>query len=180
MTARTATPAQTSVTPILRETLNGHTYPVPADARGLIQDGRLNRRLFDITTLSSPAYAHRQDLRLIERYDTARPAARMALRADVRTPRPLNSINADALTAPAGDAQLWSTLTTGPACAADRGTAPGIPSVWLDAVVEARLDRSVPQIGGPRAWKAGLDGLDRVSPSSTPASMPPTPTWPGR
>ncbi|WP_246040783.1 hypothetical protein [Streptomyces cadmiisoli] len=180
MTARTATPAQTSVTLILRETLNGHTYPVRADARGLIQDGRLNRRLFDITTLSSPAYAHRQDLRLIVRYDTARPAARTALRADARTQRTLTSINADALPAPAGDAQLWSTLTTGPAGAADRGTAPGIPSVWLDAVVEVSLDKSVPQIGGPQAWKAGLDGLDRVSPSSTPASMPPTPTWPGR
>ncbi|WP_053762691.1 S8 family serine peptidase [Streptomyces sp. AS58] len=144
--------------PVLRETLNGHTYVVPADARRLIQSGRLDRRLFDITTLSSPAYAQRQDLRLIVRYDTARPAARTALRAGARTQRPLNSINADALTAPAGDAQLWSTLTTGPAGAANRGTAPGIASVWLDAVVEVSLDKSVPQIGGPQAWKAGLDG----------------------
>ncbi|WP_432044133.1 S8 family serine peptidase [Streptomyces cadmiisoli] len=144
--------------PVLRETLNGHTYAVPADARRLIQSGRLDRRLFDITTLSSPAYAQRQDLRLIVRYDTARPAARTALRAGARTQRPLNSINADALTAPAGDAQLWSTLTTGPASAANRGTAPGIASVWLDAVVEVSLDKSVPQIGGPQAWKAGLDG----------------------
>jgi hypothetical protein len=30
--------------------------------------------------------------------------------------------------------------------------------VWLDAVVQASLDKSVPQIGGPEAWAAGYDG----------------------
>ncbi|MFD5569544.1 S8 family peptidase [Streptomyces cadmiisoli] len=144
--------------PVVRETFGGHTYAVPADARKLIHSGRLDRRLFDITTLSSPAYAQRQDLRFIVRYDSARPAARTALRAGTETRHTLDSINGDALSAPGGSAQLWSALTNGSAGSANRTTAPGIASVWLDAVVEASLDKSVPQIGAPQAWEAGFDG----------------------
>ncbi|MFF4652230.1 S8 family serine peptidase [Streptomyces sp. NPDC001380] len=147
--------------PIRVETAGGHTYAVPDDARGLIGSGRLDRRLFDVTTLSSPAYAQRRDLRLIVMYDAARPAARTALRAtagaDVE--RTLSSIDADAVAAPAnGTADLWSAVTRGTAGDAGRTVAPGIASVWLDAVVHASLDRSVPQIGGPEAWAAGFDG----------------------
>ncbi|MFF3878370.1 S8 family serine peptidase [Streptomyces sp. NPDC001978] len=145
--------------PLFTDTVRGHTYAVPADAQSLVQSGRLDRRLFDITTLSSPAYAQRHDLRVIVRYESARPEARTALRADALKQHTLASINADAVTEPAdGTAQLWSTLTNGSADATSRTTAPGIASVWLDAVVKPSLDVSVPQIGGPQAWQAGFDG----------------------
>ncbi|MEU0187757.1 hypothetical protein ABZ312_42505, partial [Streptomyces sp. NPDC006207] len=62
--------------PIRVETRDGHTYAVPDDARSLVQSGRVDRRLFDVTTLSGPAYEQRHDLRLIVMYDAARPAAR--------------------------------------------------------------------------------------------------------
>ncbi|MGW3690264.1 S8 family peptidase [Streptomyces sp. NPDC005125] len=147
--------------PIRVETRDGHAYALPDDALGLVRSGRVDRRLFDITTLSTPAYAQRHDLRLIVMYDAARPAARTALRstagAEIR--RTLQSVNADAIAAPANDAaELWSAVTDGAADATKRSVAPGIASVWLDSIVQASLDKSVPQIGGPEAWAAGFDG----------------------
>ncbi|WUD78326.1 S8 family peptidase [Streptomyces sp. NBC_00510] len=147
--------------PIRVETRDGHTYAMPDDARSLVQSGRVDRRLFDITTLSSPAYEQRHDLRLIVMYDAARPAARTALRSTggAKVERTLPSVNADAVAAPAnGTAELWAAVTDGAAGAAKRTVAPGIASVWLDSVVQASLDKSVPQIGGPEAWAAGFDG----------------------
>lgn len=143
------------------ETRDGRTYALPDDALGLVRSGRVDRRLFDITTLSTPAYAQRHDLRLIVMYDAARTAARTALRstAGAKIRRTLPSINADAIAAPANDtAELWSAVTDGAADATKRSVAPGIASVWLDSVVQASLDKSVPQIGGPEAWAAGFDG----------------------
>ncbi|WP_328884878.1 S8 family peptidase [Streptomyces sp. NBC_00316] len=143
------------------ETVGGHTYAMPDDARSLVQSGRLDRQLFDVTAQSAPAYADRQGLRLIVRYEADRPAARTALRslAGAKVRRTLASINADAVTAPAnGTADLWATLTSGSADATNRTVVPGVASVWLDAVVQASLDKSVPQIGGPEAWAAGFNG----------------------
>ncbi|SNT07449.1 S8 family peptidase [Actinacidiphila glaucinigra] len=147
--------------PIRVETRDGHTYALPDDARDLVRSGRVDRRLFDITTLSAPAYADRHDLRLIVMYDAARAAARSAVRAagGARVERTLPSVNADAVAAPAnGTAELWSAVTNGSGDAMKRSVAPGIASVWLDSVVQASLDKSVPQIGGPEAWAAGFDG----------------------
>ncbi|TWD17458.1 subtilase family protein [Streptomyces sp. T12] len=146
--------------PVRVESTGGHTYAVPEDVRSLITGGRLDRRLFDVTTLSEPAYA-KAGLRLIVMYESARPVVRTALRSvpEAEVHRTLSSINADAITTSAsGSARLWSEITDGPARAGDRTVAAGIASVWLDAVVQADLDRSVPQIGGPDAWAAGFDG----------------------
>ncbi|MFJ9915762.1 peptidase S8, partial [Actinacidiphila glaucinigra] len=102
--------------PIRVETRDGHTYALPDDARSLVRSGRVDRRLFDITTLSTPAYADRHDLRLIVMYDAARPAARTALRSagGAEVERTLPSVNADAVAAPAnGTAELWSAITDG-------------------------------------------------------------------
>ena len=38
------------------------------------------------------------------------------------------------------------------------GGAAGVAHVWLDGVRKASLDKSVPQIGAPKAWAAGYDG----------------------
>ncbi|WP_432173621.1 S8 family serine peptidase [Streptomyces sp. Tue6028] len=147
--------------PLRVERVGGHTYAIPRDARSLVESGHLDRRLFDMTTQSASAYAQRTDLRLIVLYDGARPAARTALRTTggAAVQHRLASINADAISAPAnGTSTLWSALTDPSAHAVGRTAAPGIASVWLDAVVEASLDKSVPQIGGPEAWAAGYDG----------------------
>ncbi|MFD7206183.1 S8 family serine peptidase [Streptomyces sp. NPDC059893] len=147
--------------PLRVETVGGHTYAIPRDARNLVESGHLDRRLFDMTTQSASAYAQRTDLRLIVMYDGARPAARTALRTTggAAVQRRLTSIDADAISAPAnGTSVLWSALTDSSAHAAGRTAAPGIASIWLDAVVQASLDKSVPQIGGPEAWAAGYDG----------------------
>ncbi|MFI2302552.1 peptidase S8, partial [Actinacidiphila glaucinigra] len=37
--------------PIRVESRDGHTYALPDDARALVESGRVDRRLFDITTL---------------------------------------------------------------------------------------------------------------------------------
>jgi subtilisin family serine protease len=147
--------------PLQVETVGGHTYAIPADARGLVESGRLDRRLFDMTTQSTSAYAGRKDLRLIVMYHGGRPAARTALRttAGAVVRHSLTSIDADAISAPAnGGSKLWTALTNASARATGRTAAPGIASVWLDGVVQASLDKSVPQIGGPEAWAAGYDG----------------------
>ncbi|MFI5998481.1 S8 family peptidase [Streptomyces sp. NPDC051362] len=147
--------------PIHVETLAGHTYALPGDAMPLIESGRLDRRLFDITTLNTPDYAQRRDLRLIVTYDRDHSTARSTLRSSggAAVQRALASINADAISAPAnGTADLWTAITARSGGSENRTIAPGIASVWLDAIVPASLDKSVPQIGGPEAWAAGFDG----------------------
>jgi subtilisin family serine protease len=62
-------------------------------------------------------------------------------------PAGIRSLETDA----AGRAVLWQQLTT----TSLRG---GIDHVWLDGQRKLSLDVSVPQIGAPAAWKAGLDG----------------------
>ncbi|MFD4835062.1 S8 family serine peptidase [Streptomyces uncialis] len=142
----------------------GRTYVVPADARRLIDTGRLDRRLFDVTERARDVYRdlHGDGLRVIVRYrDTGRSAAaRTAVRAadGIRLERTLRMLGADALTVPdKGTPAFWDTLTDQGADG-HRATAPGIDRVWLDAVNKAALDRSVPKVGAPAAWQAGYDG----------------------
>ncbi|MEV7341971.1 S8 family serine peptidase [Streptomyces sp. NPDC093544] len=150
--------------PIQIESVEGHTYAVPADAERLVQQGRVDRRLFDLTTLSEPEYVaqQRDGLQLIVTYQGARPAARQDVRAagDNKLRRSFASIDADAVTTPREDATAtWDALTSEPASAAPyRTAASGIDSVWLDDIVQADLDKSVPQIGAPTAWQAGYNG----------------------
>ena len=35
---------------------------------------------------------------------------------------------------------------------------PGVERIWLDGVVHASLDESVPQVGAPEVWAEGFDG----------------------
>ncbi|MFI2209216.1 S8 family peptidase [Streptomyces sp. NPDC020141] len=145
--------------PVQTYTDRGHTYAVPHDARGLIADGRLDRRLFDVTELSRPESrkAYRDGLRLIVAYGGASGAgAREAVRAagDTEPERPLRTLNADAVTATPG---LWKTLTRGTDSAA-RATASGISRIWLDGIRKAALEKSTGQIGAPQAWRSGYEG----------------------
>ncbi|WP_431044002.1 S8 family serine peptidase [Streptomyces sp. P1-3] len=151
--------------PIQIRKADGHTYAVPLDAQRLISQGRLDQRLFDLTTLSRPDYLERQrdGLRLIVTYRGDDPAARSAVRAagDTEVRRTFRTLNADAVSTPRQDAgAVWDALTDGPAGGGGpfRTAASGIAAVWLDGIRKADLDKSVPQIGAPEAWKAGYDG----------------------
>jgi subtilisin family serine protease len=141
---------------------HGHTYVMPWDAEALISRGTLDRRLFDVGELVADgySYARRADLPLIVSYAAAeRSAARPQVLSQARAGRSLPSIGGDVLYArKAGGSALRDTLTERSGASTARGAAPGIAHVWLDSKVRVALDRSVPQIGAPAAWKAGYDG----------------------
>ncbi|WP_314411051.1 S8 family peptidase [Streptomyces kroppenstedtii] len=147
--------------PVQIRKADGHTLVVPADAARLIAEGKLDRRLFDVTELNKSANrrAQKQGLKLIVGYRGTASAAKAEVRAagDTKVRRTLTSLNADAVLTPKGDARdLWAAVTdtrTGGA-----STASGIAHVWLDGVRKASLDKSVKQIGADKAWAAGFDG----------------------
>ncbi|MGG8410409.1 S8 family peptidase [Streptomyces sp. 12297] len=141
----------------------GRTRLVPLDAQRLIDSGRLDARLFDLTELTRPAYrkARGDRLQLIVRYEGAAPAARSALRSagGLRVERTYGLLGAEAVTAtPAGAAGLWEALTDPQTGTARRATTPGVSAVWLDGIRTASLDKSTKQIGADKAWAAGYDG----------------------
>ncbi|MFE4265048.1 S8 family serine peptidase [Streptomyces sp. NPDC056883] len=158
--------------PFSVRTENGHTSVVPYDAQPLIRAGKLDPRLFDITELSRPEYLAPRPaarLQLIVGYEgpalagapAAFTAARSALRAadGVEVTRSYPTLDAEAVSAtPGGAAALWEALTDPRRDAGGRAAAPGIATVWLDAVRTATLDGSTRQIGADKAWAAGYDG----------------------
>ncbi|BBC33365.1 hypothetical protein SGFS_046590 [Streptomyces graminofaciens] len=144
--------------PVQVREADGHTYVVPADAARLIATGTLDRRLFDVTELSRAAIrkAHKRGLKLIVGYRGTAADARADVRdaGDTKVRRTLRTLNADAVLTPKDDAaELWKAVTD-----ADGTAATGVAHVWLDGVRKVSLDKSVPQIGAPKAWKAGYDG----------------------
>ncbi|MFE0174428.1 S8 family serine peptidase [Streptomyces sp. NPDC059002] len=139
----------------------GHTLLIPADARRLIADGRIDQRLFDVTELNKKRIrtAQAKGLKLIIGYKGAAAGAKADVRAagDTTVRRSLKTLNADAVSTPKADAaDLWKALTSQQGSA--RTTASGIGHVWLDGTRKASLDKSVKQIGADKAWSAGYDG----------------------
>ncbi|MGB3443097.1 MAG: S8 family peptidase [Actinophytocola sp.] len=115
-----------------------HQYVVPADARAAVAQGRVDRRLFDLTTLKEFGYDRRDTVPLIV---TGQDANRVAGQG-----RALPSIDGYAYNAEKGAA--WQNLTR----------ARGVSKIWLDGKRKTVLDHSVPQIGAPAAWEAGYTG----------------------
>ncbi|MEV8633806.1 S8 family serine peptidase [Streptosporangium sp. NPDC051023] len=136
-----------------RQVLGGHLYVIPSDARPLIADGTLDRRLFDITQLLEWRYgdADRTDIPLITQ--TTGEQAPAAPQGALQT-RPLADLGMTALRVPkANTAQAWKDLTGGP-----HALSAGRTKLWLDGRRSFTLDRSVKQIGAPQAWQQGLTG----------------------
>ncbi|WGP14620.1 S8 family serine peptidase [Streptomyces sp. SH5] len=150
--------------PVQRMSHRGHTLVIPADAHRLIVSGKLDRRLFDVTELSRPENlrAQRDGLKLIVGYRGRQATAAKAQVRDAGSTevgRSLKSLNAESVTTPTNDApEIWKALTERRADGSQVTTAAGIDRVWLDGVRKASLDKSVPQIGTPAAWKAGYTG----------------------
>nr|WP_239095992.1 S8 family serine peptidase [Micromonospora lutea] len=134
-----------------------HLWVVPQDALPLIRDGRVDRRLFDVTGLIAAGYddAHRDDLPLLLTYG---PAARRAGAPEgVTVTRDLAAIGGVAASADKQQAsQFWA------GAAGNRGArfdaAGGVERIWLDGRRQLTLEHSVPQIGAPTAHQAGFTG----------------------
>ncbi|WP_377506873.1 S8 family peptidase [Micromonospora vulcania] len=138
----------------------GHQYVVPVDALPLLQDGRLDRRLFDLTALGEFGYDDRAaELPLLVAYpqNQAAQARSAAVGGSARVRADLPAAHALAVRAGRDDrVELWSSLTRG--TSSQRTLAAGVTHVWLDGKRKVSLDHSVPQIGAPSAWQAGFDG----------------------
>ncbi|MFI0418438.1 S8 family serine peptidase [Spongiactinospora sp. 9N601] len=138
---------------------HGDMYVVPSDARPLLAADRLDRELFNVTGLIEAGYddAHRAALPLVLTYgkDAARTLAAQPAPAGARRTRVLRSASATAVERPpAKAAEFWNAISAG-----ERGRAAApYAKVWLDRPVRATLADSVPRIGAPAAWQAGLDG----------------------
>ncbi|MEU6145860.1 S8 family peptidase [Streptomyces sp. NPDC047081] len=141
--------------PVQVRKADGHTLVVPADAARLVATGKLDQRLFDVTELNKAATRKSQakGLKVIVGYAGAATGTKADVRDAGTLRRTLKSLNADAVQTPVKETpELWDAVTNG------GRTASGIAHVWLDGTRKASLDKSVPQIGAPKAWAAGYDG----------------------
>ncbi len=141
--------------PVQIRKADGHTLVIPADAARLVATGKLDQRLFDITELDKAATraSQRNGLKVIVGYRGAATATKAEVRDAGTLRRTLKSLNADAVQTSHEDApELWDAVTNGDKAAS------GVAHVWLDGVRRATLDKSVPQIGAPKAWAAGYTG----------------------
>ncbi len=139
----------------------GHTFVVPSAARAGVAAGRLDRALFDVTTLIRQRYDDRRSatLPVIVQYSgsgtVASGRARSAQLRGVAKSRVLGSIGARAAAIQKSAAStFWDELATGK----HGQLVTTIERVSLDDRVETALDRSVPEIGAPAAWRRGLTG----------------------
>jgi subtilisin family serine protease len=147
--------------PFQQQRSGGHDYVLPADAVGLVSSGRVDRRLFDVTTLFEMGYADEQqaDLPLLVTPDGPATAAKRPTTEVGRVVRELPSAGVQAVRVSKRQAQqFWSELLRGEDKSAAGGVAASVRKVWLDGRRQVSLDRSVPQIGAPTVWKTGFTG----------------------
>ncbi|MFS8098576.1 S8 family serine peptidase [Lentzea alba] len=122
-------------------TIGGHVHVQPSDATVLINAGRLDDRLFDVTQLVEWEYddAKRTTLPLIVTGGGAINGAQVT--------RSLPSVGGYAVAA-AKDDTFWKSLTT----------ARSVGKVWLSGKAKVHDAESNAQIGVPKARAAGFDG----------------------
>ncbi|MFC9687243.1 S8 family serine peptidase [Kribbella sp. NPDC056951] len=130
---------------IQRKEVNGDLIVIPLDAQAAIRSGELDARLFNVTRLIKHGYGDksRSDIPLIV-------SGPVALRSGASSARSLPSVGGTAVRV--GKATpYWTGARTAL-------RAKGKQWIRLDGPVRAFLDKSVPQIGAPEAWKGGLTG----------------------
>jgi subtilisin family serine protease len=139
--------------PFIKDSAGKDVRVIPADAVGLLNRGKLDDRLFDISTLVDFGYDDtRATLPLIVQHGSAAPAAL----AGARTTRELSG--ASAVAESRTDAvSFWNTITSA-AGGSERQLRPGFDKIWLDGLRHPTLDVSVPMTGAPQAWQAGWTG----------------------
>lgn len=136
----------------------GHLLVIPSDAAPLLRTGQLDRRLFEVDTLTKFRYDdRRKDLPLIITTSDGAKAKAGDTWTGGRVTRALPSARGQAVRVNKKDtATFWRGLTGGGA--APKTLAAGAAKVWLDGLRQPSLDESVPQIGAPDAWQAGFTG----------------------
>ncbi|TDD45886.1 peptidase S8, partial [Kribbella antibiotica] len=133
----------------LTSTMNGHTYVIPNAAAADVTAGRLDRTLFDVTTLITEGATNNTPV--IIKYAGA-AKARSAVPGTTGG-RVLASLGARA-TRVSQAQTFWRSLAPGKAAR----VASTVTRITLDRRVKASLDQSVAQIGGPAAWQRGFTG----------------------
>lgn len=134
----------------------GHTVVIPSAAMSEVASGKLDRDLFDVTTLIAEG---RDDARspgvpvIIEydglSYSSLQPALGELIPGGTTT-RVLTSVGARAATVRKASARtFWLGLAS---------SRVGVKRITLDRKVSVSLDKTVPQIGAPAAWKRGFTG----------------------
>src|SRR3954468_19947450 len=129
----------------------GHLSVVPGDAALLVAAGRLDERLFDVTTLLNDGYGDSRPTHppFIVQYDGGAPRPKIAAATMVR---PLSSVAGAALSVPKRSAPTWWNSAT----RTDHGIralGAGYTKIWLDGRRQLTLDHSAAQIGAPVAWQ---------------------------
>ncbi|GAA0596214.1 S8 family serine peptidase [Kribbella sandramycini] len=129
----------------------GRLRVLPVDVLAAVKSGRLDRRFFDVTGLIEMGY---DDART-KATPVLLPAAGVQLRSTLpgaTMPRPIGTSGLAAATVDkAAGGAFFASLSRGL-----RSRSAG--TIWLDAKRRTQLDKSVPQIGAPAAWKAGFTG----------------------
>ncbi|MBM7441067.1 S8 family serine peptidase [Streptomyces sp. HB132] len=133
-------------------------YVIPDEASALIAAEKLDRRLFNISTLVDMGYDDRRSggIPLIATYPASTARSLPAAPRGSKTVRRLESVDGVALKAGKDDARaFWSDIS---GTRKSRSLDKGISKLWLDGKVEAALKDSVPQVNAPQAWAEGFDG----------------------
>ncbi|MEU6251004.1 S8 family serine peptidase [Glycomyces sp. NPDC047010] len=135
---------------------------IPSDIAALVPD-RLDAALFDVAALAAQGLddAHSGRLPLLAEYAATTTLGDTAIPGTEATAE-LESIGAAGLELDkTGAAELGAALAEsvedGPGALA-AGPLAGVEKLWLDAPVEARLDRSTAQIAADEVWETGVDG----------------------
>ncbi|MFG3532806.1 S8 family serine peptidase [Streptomyces sp. NPDC047917] len=152
-------------------------YVLPRAALPYIASGKLDRQLFNITSLVKQGYddAHTSAIPLIARYTGGTNPTSKGAPTGSRKGLVIKSLRGSALKADKKQAgRFWKAIdddalarsgAEGGAKNASKNSSfknaafeGGVEKLWLDAKVHASLDRSTAQIGAPEAWQAGYDG----------------------
>lgn len=145
--------------------LDRQLHVLPHDVLPHIGAGRLDMALFNVDQLIDNGYhnAVMDSLPVILSYEPTTDVTELAATAvppEAQLGATLESVNARAITVDKADASaFWTSLTGSSERVTSTAFDQGVQKVWLDALVESDLDRSVGQIGAPTAWEHGLDGV---------------------
>nr|WP_030879513.1 S8 family serine peptidase [Streptomyces sp. NRRL B-24051] len=133
-------------------------YVIPDEASALLAAEKLDRRLFNISTLVEMGYDDRRSggIPLIATYAAGTGRSQPTAPRGSTKVRTLESVHGVALKAGKDDARaFWNDITR---TRKSRSLDGGIAKLWLDGKVEAALKDSVPQVNAPQAWAEGFDG----------------------
>ncbi|MFJ7933272.1 S8 family serine peptidase [Sporosarcina sp. NPDC096371] len=149
-------------------TLGKDTYVVPNQAMPYLASGLLDEELFNITALIADGYddGEQSTLPVIVQYAPTKARFEAALPAALAGSERTNVLESIGGVAVSADKEqvtsFWDDITQNVAAASSQKAGVQlngvIEKIWLDGRVEANLAQSVPMIGAPTAWDAGLDG----------------------